>query len=92
MQVRDDGWRVRYYIAVGSHGAVTALGFDSYSAWFIHPANSTDTWVFDGQEELMRLQLIDGQLLAQTLETDPALLDRAPAVVVTRMRQRAYAG
>lgn len=88
MQVRDDGWRVRYFITVGSHGAATPDGFDSCSHWFIHPANSTDTWVYDGQRDLMRLQLIDGQLLAQTTHSDPRLLEHAPALVSSRVRRR----
>ena len=88
MQIRDDGWRVRYYIAVGQHGAAAPDGFDSRSDWFIHPASSTDTWVFDGQRQLMRLQLINGQLLAQTNQTHPRLLDRAPSLVSRRVRRR----
>jgi hypothetical protein len=92
MQIRDEGWCVRYYITVGPHAAATLEGFDPRSDWFIHPANSTDTWIFDGHRSLLRIQLIEGQLLAQSMQTDPDLLHRAPQLVSSRVRGRCYAG
>lgn len=84
--VDDDGQNISYCIAAGSWGTCSRRNIDPRSGWFIHAANSTDVWIFDGCGGLMRLQWIEEQLSAQTTQTDPKLLGKAPKIVALHVR------